>query len=304
MSDAQTVPTELFTTPIEALLQRMTLEEKAGQMTQHSWGIGSDDAARDEISSGRLGSVLNTPSLEARNRLQQLALGTRLGIPLIFGRDVIHGYKTIFPISLGLAASFEPALAERTARAAAREASEVGIDWTFAPMIDVTRDPRWGRVAETFGEDPVLASAMGVGMVRGFQGEPGRPDRIAACAKHFAAYGATESGKEYNTTWAPEPLLRDLYLPPFLACVRAGVMTLMTGFNDLNGVPASGNQHLLRQILKGEWGFNGFVVSDWAAIRRTWRGSRPLRESTSKWRAEPMPSTCPNWSRPAWCRSR
>lgn len=251
---------------IEALLAQMTLSEKAGQMTQHSWGFGSDDVARNEAATGMLGSVLNAPSLDERNRVQKLAVESRLGVPLIFGRDVIHGYKTIFPISLGLASSFDPALTERTARAAAREAAEVGIDWTFAPMVDVTRDPRWGRVAESFGEDPFLTAALGVAMVRGFQGSPGTPDRVAACAKHFAGYGATESGKEYNTTWIPETLLRDLYLPPFLACVRAGVMSLMTGFNDLNGVPASGNAFLLRRILKGEWDFAGLVVSDWASM--------------------------------------
>lgn len=252
---------------IEALLEQMTLPEKAGQMTQHSWGFGPDDVARDEARNGGLGSVLNAPSLDERNRLQELALGTRLRIPLIFGRDVIHGYKTIFPISLGLASSFDPALVERTARAAALEAVEVGIDWTFAPMVDVTRDPRWGRVAESFGEDPFLTSALGVAMVQGFQGRPGETaGRIAACAKHFAAYGATESGKEYNTTWVPEALLRDLYLPPFQACVAAGVLSLMTGFNDLNGTPASGNAFLLRRILKGEWSFPGLVVSDWASM--------------------------------------
>jgi beta-glucosidase len=251
---------------IEALLEQMTLAEKAGQMTQLSWGLTSDEVARSDVKSGLLGSILNAPSLDERNRLQSLAIESRMGVPLIFGRDVIHGYKTIFPIALGLAASFEPELAQRTARAAAREAAEVGIDWTFAPMVDVTRDPRWGRVAESFGEDPYLASAMGAAMVRGFQGAPGDADRIAACAKHFAGYGATESGKEYNTTWIPENLLRDLYLPPFRACVEAGVMTLMTGFNDLNGIPASGNAFLLRKILKGEWDFSGFVVSDWASM--------------------------------------
>jgi beta-glucosidase len=252
---------------VEALLEQMTLLEKAGQMSQHAWGLSDDEEARRAVAAGRLGSVLNVPSLEERNRLQQLALETRLAVPLIFGRDVIHGYKTIFPISLGLGASFDPSLAERTARAAAREAVEAGIDWTFAPMVDVTREPRWGRVAESFGEDPELTSRMGAAMVRGFQGSQsdGR-DRVAACAKHFAAYGAAEAGKEYNTTWVPEPLLRDVYLPPFRACAEAGVLTLMTGFNDLNGVPASGNAFLLRTILKGEWGWPGLVVSDWASM--------------------------------------
>lgn len=252
---------------VEELLSQMTLLEKAGQMSQHSWGFGSDDEAREYIAAGKLGSVLNAPSLEERNRLQQLALESRLGVPLVFGRDVIHGYKTIFPIPLALASSFDVGLAERTARAAAQEAAEVGIDWTFAPMVDVTRDPRWGRVAESFGEDPHLTAAMGVASVHGFQGRsPDEPGRIAACAKHFAGYGATESGKEYNTTWIPETQLRDVHLPSFQACVQAGVMTLMTGFNDLNGVPASGNAFLLRRILKGEWGFLGAVVSDWASM--------------------------------------
>ncbi len=251
---------------VEALIEQMTLVEKAGQMSQLAWGFGDEAQILRDATAGKIGSVLNTTSLEQRNQLQRAALASRLGVPIIFGRDVIHGYHTIFPISLGLAASFDPSLAERTARAAAREAVEMGIDWTFAPMIDVTRDPRWGRVAESFGEDALLASRMGAAMVRGFQGRPGDRDRIAACAKHFAAYGATESGKEYNTTWVPEPLLRDVYLPPFRAAVEAGALTFMSGFNDLNGVPASGNAFLLRQILKGEWGFTGFVVSDWASM--------------------------------------
>jgi beta-glucosidase len=193
---------------------------------------------------------------------------SRLGIPLLFGRDVIHGYKTIFPIPLGLAASFDPPLAEEVAAAAAREAREAGIDWTFSPMVDVTREPRWGRVAEGFGEDPWLASRFGAAMVRGYQGpDPSAPDRIGACAKHFVAYGAAEAGKEYNTTWVPEPLLRDVYLPPFRACVDAGVLTVMCGFNDLNGVPMSGHRWALGDVLKSELGFRGLVVSDWGSVQ-------------------------------------
>jgi beta-glucosidase len=186
---------------------------------------------------------------------------------LVFGRDVIHGYRTIFPIPLGQAASFMPQLVERAAAVAALEARECGIDWTFAPMVDITRDPRWGRVAETCGEDPFLTSKMGAAMVRGFQGQPfDRLKNVAACAKHYVGYGASESGKDYNTTWIPDALLFDLHLAPFKACVDAGVWTLMSAFNDLNGVPASGNEVTIRDVLKQRWGFDGFVVSDWASL--------------------------------------
>ena len=253
---------------IEDLLRRMTLREKLGQMTQHAYGVGNVEQVRQLVRQGDVGSFLNASTLETRNELQRLAVEeTRLGIPIIFGRDVIHGYKTVFPIPIGQACSFNPDLVERAAAVAAHEAAESGVDWTFAPMLDVTRDPRWGRVAETCGEDPFLTTKLGVAMVRGFQGEHVDDGKhVAACAKHFAGYGATESGKDYNTTWIPEPLLRDLHLPPFKACVEAGVLTLMSAFNDLNGVPASINGLLLKRILKEEWGFSGFVVSDWAAL--------------------------------------
>jgi beta-glucosidase len=256
---------------VESLLAQMTLEEKVGQMTQVSLFEQQDDDAFDRIldlvRQGKIGSFLNAPGLDARNELQRAAVETsRLGIPLIFGRDVIHGYRTIFPIPLGMAASFDPGLARAAAAASAREASEAGIDWTFAPMVDVTREPRWGRVAEGYGEDPLVASRFGAAVVRGFQGAgPGAEGSVAACAKHYVAYGASEAGKEYNTTWVPERLLRDLYLPPFQACIDAGVMTVMCGFNDLNGVPMSANRWALRDVLKGELGFAGFVVSDWAS---------------------------------------
>src|SRR5690606_2041951 len=205
--------------------------------------------------------------LEVRNTLQKIAVTeTRLGIPLIFGRGVIHGYRTIFPIPLGLAATFNPELVERASDASAAEAAEDGVDCVFAPMVDVTRDPRWGRIAESPGEDPYLAAQMGAAMVRGFQGDdPSEPGRVAACAKHFAGYGASESGKDYNTTWIPEGQLRELHLASFRACVEAGVLTIMSGFNDLNGIPATGNELLLRRILKEEWEFTGLVVSDWAS---------------------------------------
>ncbi len=254
---------------VEELLARMTLVEKAGQMSQLPiFQAETPSQTVDAVRDGRVGSFLNAQSLEQRNLLQRVAVEeSRLKIPLIFGRDVIHGYKTVFPIPLGQSATFDPALVERAAAAAAGEAREAGIDWVFAPMVDIARDPRWGRVAESCGEDPYLASVMGAAMVRGFQGtEAGTPGRVAACAKHFAGYGAAEAGREYNTTSIPEQLLREVYLAPFKACVEAGVLTLMTGFNDLNGVPASGNDFLLERVLRGEWGFTGFVVSDWASI--------------------------------------
>jgi beta-glucosidase len=253
---------------VEELLSRMTLQEKLGQMTQHAYGVGDLDRVHQWVEQGDVGSFLNAATLDTRNELQRLAVEhSRLGIPLIFGRDVIHGFKTVFPIPLGQAASFNAALVERAAAVAAHEAAEAGVDWTFAPMVDVSRDPRWGRVAETCGEDPFLTTALGAAMVRGFQG-PDVADgkHVAACAKHFAGYGASESGKDYNTTWIPEPLLRDVHLPPFKACVDAGVMSVMSAFNDLNGVPASINAFLLQQVLKQEWGFAGLVVSDWAAL--------------------------------------
>ncbi|HWO12890.1 MAG TPA: glycoside hydrolase family 3 N-terminal domain-containing protein, partial [Polyangiaceae bacterium] len=259
---------------VESLLEQLTLAEKVGQMTQVSLFENQQDADVDRmldlVRQGKIGSFLNASDRETRNELQRAAIdASRLGIPLIFGRDVIHGYRTIFPIPLGMAASFDPGLARAVAAVAAREASENGIDWTFAPMVDVTREPRWGRVAEGYGEDPLVASRFGAAVVRGLQGpRPGAEGSVAACAKHYLAYGAAEAGKEYNTTWVPEGLLRDVYLPPFSACVEAGVMTVMCGFNDLNGVPMSGNRWALRDLLKGELGFAGFVVSDWSSTHQ------------------------------------
>lgn len=263
---------KVVTTPhsdsfVEALLARMTLHEKVGQMTQQAYGFGERTDVDEMIREGKIGSFLNATPLNVRNELQKIAVTeSRLGIPLVFGRDVIHGYRTIFPIPLGLSATFDPALVERTAEAAAREAAEDGTDWTFAPMIDVTREPRWGRIAESPGEDPYLTAEMGKAMVRGFQGDdPSQPGRLGACAKHFAGYGAVEAGKDYNTTWIPEGLLRELHLAAFRACVEAGVLSVMSGFNDLNGIPVTGNELLLRRILKEEWSFSGVVVSDWAS---------------------------------------
>lgn len=252
---------------IEKLLAAMTLREKVGQMVQLSDCGGVTDELRQRLREGRIGSMLNVADPEASREIQRIALEeSRLGIPLIMGRDVVHGFRTLFPIPLGLAATWNPQLARACARAAAREASRAGYHWTFAPMMDIARDPRWGRIAESFGEDPCLASDFAAAMVRGFQGNDlSDPDAVAACAKHFAGYGAVEGGRDYDTVSLPEGLLRDVHLPPFRAAVDAGVATVMTAFNELNGVPATGSAHLLRKILREEWGFGGFVVSDWCA---------------------------------------
>jgi beta-glucosidase len=254
---------------VDALLAQMSIEEKIGQMRQEHAGYGNPlDYLGDGLRSGSVGSILNLVDVDVVNELQRIAVEeSRLGIPILVGRDVIHGFKTILPIPLGQAATWNPELVEEGARVAATEAASHGVHWTFAPMVDVTRDPRWGRIAESPGEDPFLASAMAVAMVRGFQGNDlAAGDTIAACAKHFAGYGAAESGRDYATTNIPENELRNVFLRPFKAAVDAGVMTLMASFSDLNGVPASGNSFLMRQILRDEWGFEGFVVSDWNSI--------------------------------------
>lgn len=254
---------------VASLLSKMTLEEKIGQLNQLS-GFGYHPDMVDKIKTGKVGSILNETDPAVVNKLQREAVeNTRLGIPLIFARDVIHGFKTIFPIPLGQAASWNEALVEEGARIAAEEASSVGIRWTFSPMVDIARDPRWGRMAEGFGEDPVLTSRLGVAMTKGYQGDDlSLPNTMAACAKHFAGYGASEAGRDYNTTWIPEGYLRDVYFPPFEAQVKNGVATFMCSFNDINGVPSSGNSYLLKDILRDEWGFNGLMVSDWGSIQQ------------------------------------
>ena len=254
---------------ISKLISQMTLEEKIGQMSQStSMATPISDRIKEEIRGGRWGSFLNAGGPADRAEAQRIARHeSRLGIPLLFGRDVIHGYRTIFPIPLGQAASWDPELIEAAARIAAQEASSEGIRWTFAPMVDIARDPRWGRMAESPGEDPYLAGVVAAAMVKGFQGQSlDDPASLASCAKHFAGYGAAEAGRDYNSAWIPEGLLRDVYLPPFRAAVGAGAATFMTSFNALNGVPATGNPFLLRQILRGEWRFGGTVVSDYEAI--------------------------------------
>jgi beta-glucosidase len=254
---------------ITSLLARMTLDEKIGQMSQStSIKTPLSEQIKDEIRKGRWGSFLNAGSAQDRAEAQRIAMKeSRLRIPLLFGRDVIHGYRTIFPIPLGQSASWDPALVEQAARIAAHEAYADGIRWTFAPMLDIARDPRWGRVAESPGEDPYLAGMLSTAIVHGFQSESlSSPGAIAACAKHYVGYGAAEAGRDYNSTWIPDILLHEVYLRPFQAARAAGVATFMTGFNALNGVPVTGNSHILRDILRQQWKFDGMVVSDYTAI--------------------------------------
>jgi len=252
---------------VENLLAQMNLEEKIGQMTQVDYS-GNVEQLAPLIKEGRIGSLLNVSNPEAANALQKIATEeSRLGIPIIFGRDVIHGMKTIFPIPLGQAATFNPDLVRESASIAAAEARSVGIHWTFAPMLDIARDPRWGRIAESLGEDPYLAGVLGAVMVRGFQGESlSDYHSIAACAKHFAGYGAAEAGRDYNSTNIPPHLMRNVYLCPFEEAVKAGVTTIMTAFNDNDGIPSTGNKFLLKNVLRDEWKFKGFVVSDWTSV--------------------------------------
>ena len=256
---------------VSELLAKMTLAEKIGQMCQFDASNGyAPDYLADGLRAGRVGSVLNLADVNTVNALQRVSVEeSRLGIPLLVGRDVIHGFRTIMPIPLGQAATWNPELVKQAAQVAALEASTTGINWTFAPMIDISRDARWGRIAESLGECVWLTSELAVAMVEGFQGDDlSAPGSIAACAKHFAGYGAVESGRDYATTNVPETKLRNVYLRPFKAAVDAGVTTLMTSFSDLNGIPATGNEFLLRQVLRDEWAFDGFVVSDWDSIRQ------------------------------------
>ncbi|HSE19064.1 MAG TPA: beta-glucosidase BglX [Pyrinomonadaceae bacterium] len=256
---------------VNALLAQMTLEEKLGQLQQLD-GEGNGNFRPehlDLIRKGLLGSTLNVRGAQRTNQVQRVAMNeSRLKIPVLFGFDVIHGYRTIFPIPLAEAGSWDPALAERSAAVAAQEANNAGLRWTFAPMVDIARDPRWGRITEGAGEDPFLGAAFARARVRGFQGDDyGAADKILACAKHFVAYGAAEGGRDYNTTDLSENTLREIYLPPFKAAVDAGVGTLMSSFNAINGVPASANAFTLTKVLRDEWKFDGFVVSDYTSVR-------------------------------------
>lgn len=250
-----------------ALLAQMTFAEKLGQLQQLDGGI-SMQALPELIEAGKVGSVLNEVDPERLTLYQKIAVEkSRLGIPLLIGRDVIHGFRTVFPIPLAQSASWNLEIVEEGARIAAKEASAMGVNWTFAPMIDVARDPRWGRIAESPGEDTFLTCEMGVAMVKGFQGNGKYSEgNLAACAKHFAAYGLVEGGRDYNAVHLGERQLREVYLQPFQAAIEADVMSFMTAFNDVDGIPASGNRFLLRTILKEEWDFQGMVVSDWESI--------------------------------------
>jgi beta-glucosidase len=250
---------------VNALLQQMTIEEKAGQLTQMP---GKTPQTIEMVKQGKVGSLLGVLGVQDTTEVQRAAVeNSRLKIPLILGYDVIHGYRTIFPVPLASAGSFDPKLIEQAEHVAAKEASASGLKWTFAPMVDIARDPRWGRVVESSGEDPYLGSVIAAARVRGFQGKSmADPDSIVACAKHYVAYGATEGGRDYNTVDISERLLREVYLPPFHAAVDAGVGTLMSAFNALNGIPATANHHTLTEILRGEWKFDGFVVSDYDAV--------------------------------------
>lgn len=245
---------------VDGLLSRMTLEEKIGQMNQldPSWNTEEKEAL---IREGKVGSIFNIVGAQEVNRLQRMAIeDTRLGIPIIAARDVIHGFRTIYPIPLGQAATWNPYLVEQAAALTAQEAVSAGIRWSFSPMVDVARDPRWGRVAEGYGEDTYLTSTMGASVVRGYQA-----NAMAACVKHFAGYSASEGGRDYNTTWIPEVLLRDVYLPPFKAALDAGAASIMCSFNALNGLPSSANQHLNIDILRHEWHSDALLVSDWGS---------------------------------------
>lgn len=250
---------------IDKLISQMTLDEKIGQLNQlSSYG----EATADPVRNGSTGSLLNEVNPLSINALQRVAVEqSRLGIPLLIGRDVIHGFRTILPIPLGQAATFDPELVQQGARNTALEATACGVRWTFSPMIDVSRDARWGRIAESSGEDTYLNCVMGVATVKGYQDAPdGDPTLLAACLKHFVGYGASEGGRDYNSTNIPERQLRNVYLPSFEAGVRAGAMTLMTSFNDNDGIPATGNRYLLEEVLRKEWGFTGVVVSDWNSV--------------------------------------
>ena len=262
---------------VDSVLKLMTLEEKIGQMTQFSanWSITGpvmSDDLKPYLEKGLIGSIFNATSVEGIRNMQQIAVdSTRLGIPILFGQDVIHGYKTIFPIPLAEACSWDLEMMRRTAEIAAIEAASDGINWTFAPMVDISRDARWGRVMEGAGEDPYLGSRVSEARVIGFQGGSGGKalgelHTLLATGKHLAAYGAAEAGRDYHTAELSEHTLRNIYLPPYEAAAKAGVGTFMASFNEINGVPATGDHWLMTDILRGEWGFTGFVVSDYTGV--------------------------------------
>jgi beta-glucosidase len=276
---AQTQPSNLqlaspeLNARVESLLKQMTLDEKIGQLVQYSAGYatgpGASNLKYDDLAAkGQAGSYLNVVGAEATNHYQHLAVEkSRLHIPLLFGQDVIHGHRTTFPVPLAVAASFDPAAAETVAHYGAVEARADGIPWVFSPMVDISRDPRWGRIVESNGEDAYLSSAMARAWVKGYQQDDlSKPDSVAVSVKHFAAYGAAIAGRDYNATDMSEITLRQVYLEPYRAAVEAGAATVMSSFNSVNGIPATANPFLLTQVLRKEWGFDGFVVSDWGAM--------------------------------------
>ncbi len=253
----------------EELLKQMTIEEKVGQMNQSSGVVMpllADEKPDNLIIQGKVGSILWLIDVKEINRLQHLAVEkSRLHIPILFAFDVIHGYRTVFPIPLAMAASWDPGVEEAAQRLAGQDARAAGIRWTFTPMVDIARDSRWGRIVEGAGEDPYLGAAMARAQVVGFQGESLGPDSVVACVKHFAGYGAADGGRDYDSSYVPEELMRNVYLVPFHAAEQAGAGSFMSAYMDLNDVPATGNHWLLTDILRNEWGFKGFVVSDaWA----------------------------------------
>ena len=258
---------------VTELMAKMTLEEKIGQLNQYNDDITAtgpitkDADKAGQVRAGKLGSILNAIGAKNTKNWQDQAMQSRLKIPLLFGQDVIHGFRTTFPIPLGETATWDMNLIEKSARIAATEASAYGIHWTFAPMVDIGRDPRWGRVMEGAGEDTYLGTLVGKARVKGFQGNGlGNKDAVMACAKHFAAYGAAVGGRDYNSVDMSLRQLHETYLPPFKAVSDMGVATFMNSFNDINGIPATGNKYLQRDLLKGAWNFQGFVVSDWGSI--------------------------------------
>lgn len=268
VSKAENNPEEKF---IDSLLANMSIEDKIGQTNLRGTSSRAktlSEELKEDVRQGNVGALLNVMNVAFVDELQKIAVEESPNkIPLIFGRDIIHGFKTIFPIPLGLAASWDTATAKASSRIAAIESSSVGIRWTFAPMLDISRDSRWGRIAESPGEDPYLASVLGKAYVEGFQGDSlSNPTSIAACAKHYIGYGAAIGGRDYNTTVISEPLLRNVYLPPFEAALDAGAATVMTAFNEINGIPATGNKYLLKDVLRDELKFDGFVVSDWDSV--------------------------------------
>jgi beta-glucosidase len=273
---------------VDALLRRMTLDEKVGQLVLYSAGVPTGPGTgrtdyREQVAKGQIGSFGNLMGAAATNALQRIAVEqSRLGIPLLFGIDVIHGYRTVFPVPLGMASTWDPQLVEQAARVAAKEATAEGIRWTFSPMVDIARDARWGRIVEGAGEDPYLGSAMAAAYVRGYQGANlANADSLAACAKHYAGYGAAEAGRDYNAADMSERTLRQIYLPPYESAVKAGAATMMSAFNALNGVPATADRKTLTGILREEWKFKGLVVSDWEAVAELIPHGVALDEATA-----------------------